>query len=95
MVRIPWSELAIALTLALAAAVVGTRFRAPIGALATAITVAGAVHEYAYGESIVGRSAHRSPPTLLALGSFNMALPLAAASFFRVWQGTARLQSGC
>jgi urease accessory protein len=56
---IPWSELAIALTLALAAVVVGTRSRAPIGALATAITIAGAVHGYAYGESIVG--AERAP----------------------------------
>ncbi|HEY7085469.1 MAG TPA: HupE/UreJ family protein [Hyphomicrobiaceae bacterium] len=56
---IPWSELAIALTLALAAAVVGMRARAPIGALATAITIAGAVHGYAYGESIVG--AERTP----------------------------------
>lgn len=56
---IPWSELAIALTLALAAAVVGLRARAPIGALATAIAIAGAVHGYAYGEGIVG--AERAP----------------------------------
>jgi urease accessory protein len=35
------------------------RARAPIGALATAITIAGAVHGYAYGESIVG--AERTP----------------------------------
>src|SRR5215467_2420610 len=51
---LPWTELAIAITLALAAAVVGTRAKAPIGILATAITIAGAVHGYAYGESIVG-----------------------------------------
>ena len=63
---IPWSELAIAVTLALAAAVVGTRSRAPIGALATAITIAGAVHGYAYGESIVG--AERTPLVAYIVG---------------------------
>src|SRR5262249_13982574 len=51
---IPWSELAIALTLALAAAVVGTRAKAPTGAFAVAITIPGAGHGYAVGESIVG-----------------------------------------
>lgn len=63
---IPWSELAIVLTLALAAAVVGMRTRAPIGALATAITLAGAVHGYAYGESIVG--AERTPLVAYIVG---------------------------
>jgi urease accessory protein len=62
----PWSELAIAMTLALAAAVVGTRARAPIRALATAITIAGAVHGYAYGESIVG--AERTPLVAYIVG---------------------------
>jgi urease accessory protein len=63
---IPWSELAIALTLALAAVVVGTRSRAPIGALTAAITIAGTVHGYAYGESIVG--AERVPPVADIVG---------------------------
>jgi urease accessory protein len=63
---IPWSELAIALTLALAAVAVGTRPRAPIGALAAAITIAGAVHGYAYGESIVG--AERAPLVAYIVG---------------------------
>src|SRR5262249_18823123 len=51
---IPWSELAIALTLALAAAVVGTRSRAPIGALSAGLIVARAAHGCACGGSIVG-----------------------------------------
>lgn len=63
---IPWSELAIAMTLALAAVVVGTRARTPIGALAIAITIAGAVHGYAYGESIVG--AERTPLAAYIVG---------------------------
>jgi len=63
---IPWSELAIAVTLALAAAVVGTRSTAPVGALVTAITIAGAVHGYAYGESIVG--AERTPLVAYIVG---------------------------
>jgi urease accessory protein len=53
-ISLPWSELAIAISLALAAAMVGARARAPIGVLAALITVAGAAQGYAYGESIVG-----------------------------------------
>jgi len=63
---IPWSELAIALTLALAAGVVGMRASAPTGAFAVAITIAGAVHGYAYGESIVG--AERTPLVAYIVG---------------------------
>jgi urease accessory protein len=49
-----WSEPAIALTIAVAAAVVGMHVRSPIGLLVTLFVVAGALHGYAYGESIVG-----------------------------------------
>lgn len=48
------SELAIALSVAIAAAVLALRVRIPIGVLAPLLVVAGALHGYAYGESIVG-----------------------------------------
>jgi urease accessory protein len=50
----PWSEAAIELSLVVLAVIVGTRARIPIGAIAILFTVAGILHGYAYGESIVG-----------------------------------------
>jgi urease accessory protein len=49
-----WSEAAIALTIAIAATIVGTHARIPIIILGGLFFVAGAFHGYAYGESIVG-----------------------------------------
>ena len=63
---LPWSELAIAISLALAAAMVGMRARAPLGVLAVLIAIAGAAHGYAYGESIVG--AEPAPLTAYIIG---------------------------
>src|SRR5215468_5226720 len=77
---LPWTELAIAITLALAAAVVGTRAKAPIGILATAITIAGAVHGYAYGESIVG--AERTPLVAYRCGCALIQYGIAVGSCF-------------
>jgi urease accessory protein len=54
---LPWSEAAIALTVAAAAAVVTTRSAPPIVMLAILFAVAGVLHGYAYGESIVGAEA--------------------------------------
>jgi urease accessory protein len=51
---VPSPELAIALTVALAAGVVVTRARVPIGRLGALLVAAGALHGYAYGESIIG-----------------------------------------
>ena len=48
------SELAIALSVAIAAVVLAPRVRIPVGLLAPLLVVAGALHGYAYGESIVG-----------------------------------------
>ncbi len=48
------SELAIALSVAIVAAVLALRVRIPVGLLAPLLVVAGALHGYAYGESIVG-----------------------------------------
>jgi urease accessory protein len=51
---IPLSEIAIALTVAAATAVVAWRARLPAGLLGPLLLLAGAFHGYAYGESIVG-----------------------------------------
>ena len=51
---LPAPELAIALTVAVAAAVVAMRAKLPVGLLAALLAVAGVFHGYAYGESIVG-----------------------------------------
>jgi urease accessory protein len=48
------SELAIALSVAIAAAVLALRVHIPVSLLAPLLVAAGALHGYAYGESIVG-----------------------------------------
>jgi urease accessory protein len=51
---LPLSELGIALTIAVAAVAVALHARIPISILAVVFLIAGALHGYAYGESIVG-----------------------------------------
>jgi urease accessory protein len=52
--NLPAPEITVALTVAIAAAVVASRAELPTGLLALLLAVAGAFHGYAYGESIVG-----------------------------------------
>jgi urease accessory protein len=63
---VPLSELGIALTLAIAAVVVALHAKIPIGILAVVFLIAGALHGYAYGESIVG--AERTPLVAYMIG---------------------------
>jgi urease accessory protein len=51
---VPGSEAAIALSLVVLAAIVGLRGKIPTGLIAIFFAVAGILHGYAYGESIVG-----------------------------------------
>jgi urease accessory protein len=51
---LPFSELAIAFTLVVAAAFIAVRSRIPTGIVAILFVAAGIFHGYAYGESIVG-----------------------------------------
>jgi urease accessory protein len=55
--NLPLSELGIALTIAVAAVAVALHARIPIGILTLVFLIAGALHGYAYGESIVGAEA--------------------------------------
>ena len=50
----PGSEAAIAFSLVVLAAIVGLRTRIPVSVIAVLFAVAGILHGYAYGESIVG-----------------------------------------
>lgn len=52
--NLPAAELAIALTVAAAAGLVAMRSKLPVGLVAGLLATAGALHGYAYGESIVG-----------------------------------------
>jgi urease accessory protein len=63
---LPWSETAIGITVAVAAAIVATRSAIPIGVLAVLFVAAGVLHGYAYGESIVGAEA--TPLTAYVIG---------------------------
>ena len=49
-----WSEPAITLTIAVAAIALAMHARTPLIVIATLLTVAGVLHGYAYGESVVG-----------------------------------------
>jgi urease accessory protein len=51
---LPGSEVAIAFSLVVLAAIVGMRSRIPVGLIAILFAAAGVLHGYAYGESIVG-----------------------------------------
>jgi urease accessory protein len=63
---VSWSEPAITLTIAVAAIALAMRARPPLIVIATLLTVAGALHGYAYGESIVG--AETTPLTAYIIG---------------------------
>jgi urease accessory protein len=75
---LPWSEPAIALTIAIAAAIVTMHARIPISVLAILFVVAGAFHGYAYGESIVG--AETAPLTNYIIGFAAIQYVLAVGS---------------
>jgi urease accessory protein len=75
---LPSPEPVIALTIAVAAAIVSLRARIPVGVLATLFLMAGAFHGYAYGESIVG--AETTPLTAYTVGFAAIQYTLALGS---------------
>ena len=81
---LPWVEPAIALTIAVAAAVVGTHARAPLGVLATLFVAAGAVHGYAYGESIVGAETQPLAAYIIGFGMIQYLLALGSGVALRM-----------
>jgi urease accessory protein len=75
---LPWSETAVAVTVAAAALVVGMRVTGPIGILAVLFLASGLFHGYAYGESIVG--AETAPLAAYVLGFGAIQYCIAAGS---------------
>jgi len=81
--NLPAPELTIALTVAIAAAVVASRARLPVGLLAPLLAVAGAFHGYAYGESIVGAESAPLAAYLAGFGLIQACLAVGSAAALR------------
>jgi urease accessory protein len=81
---IPWVEPALALTGAAAAAAVGTRAKARHGLLAPLFVLAGALHGYAYGESIVGAEPGVLSAYIVGFGAIQWALATASGAALRM-----------
>jgi urease accessory protein len=76
---LPAPELAIALTVAIAAGIVATRARAPAGLLAAMLVAAGLFHGYAYGESIVGAEASPFAAYIVGFGAIQSCIAVGTA----------------
>ncbi len=81
---LPWVEPAIALTIAVPAAAVGTHARAPLSVLATLFVAAGVVHGYAYGESIVGAETQPLAAYIIGFGMIQYVLALGSGVALRM-----------
>jgi urease accessory protein len=80
---IPWVEPALALTVAAAAAAVGTRAKPPIGLLAPLFALGGGLHGYAYGESIVGAEPAPLAAYIAGFGAIQFGLAVASGAALR------------
>jgi urease accessory protein len=76
---LPAVELAIAATLALAAALVAMRPTLPAGLLAILLAAAGLFHGYAYGESIVGAEATPLAAYILGFAAIQSCIAVGSA----------------
>jgi urease accessory protein len=81
---LPWSEPAIAITIAVVAAMVAMRARVPISILATLFVVAGAFHGYAYGESIVGAETAPLATYIIGFAVIQYGLAVGSAAALRM-----------
>jgi urease accessory protein len=81
---LPLSEMAIAFTVAVAAAVAVWRARLPAALLAPLLVLAGAFHGYAYGESIVGAEPAPLAAYLAGFGLIQGCLAVGTAVALRV-----------
>ena len=73
---LPAPEFAIAITVAMAAAIVATRAKLPLALHVTLFVVTGAVHGYAYGESIVGAETAPLAAYIVGFGAVQYVLAL-------------------
>jgi urease accessory protein len=84
---LPASELAIVLTVAVAAGLVATRAKVPPALLAAMFAAAGLFHGYAYGESIVGAEPSPLAAYVVGFGIIQTAIAVGSAVAFRVLVG--------
>jgi urease accessory protein len=82
-VDVPLSELAIVVTLLVAACVVGLRWQIPSGLSALVFAAAGFFHGYAYGESIVGAEATPLVAYVIGFAAIQYAIAVAGAAALR------------
>lgn len=85
----PFSELAIALTLCAAAVIVAWRLQFGMWALAMLFAASGMVHGYAYGESIIGAEPAPLAAYVLGFGIVQLCIAAAAAAAMRLVAGTS------
>jgi urease accessory protein len=80
---LPVPELAIALTVAIAGAIVASRAGLPAGLLAPLLVVAAVFHGYAYGESIVGAETAPLAAYLVGFGVIQSCIAVGSALALR------------
>jgi urease accessory protein len=80
---LPSPELAIALTLAVAAGIVAARLRVPAMAAAILFVAVGGLHGYAYGESIVGAEATPLAAYVVGFAAIQYTVAVASALALR------------
>jgi urease accessory protein len=84
---LPWTEPAIGLTVAAAAVIVATRLRIPIVLLALLFGIAGVLHGYAYGESIVGAETAPLSAYVIGFGVIQYCVAVGSGALLRVIAG--------
>jgi urease accessory protein len=84
---VPWSEAAIAVTVAAAAAVVATRSALPAVVLAILFSAASVLHGYAYGESIVGAEAAPLGAYIIGFGLIQYIVAVGSGLVLRMLAG--------
>jgi urease accessory protein len=85
--NLPAAELAVALTVAAAAALVASRTRLPPAVLAALLAAAGVFHGYAYGESIVGAETTPLAAYVVGFGVIQTCIALGSALALRAVVG--------
>jgi urease accessory protein len=81
---LPLSELLIAVTIVVAAGIVGTLARVPIVILGSLFVLAGVFHGYAYGESIVGAETTPLVAYMVGFGVIQYGIAVASGTAVRM-----------
>jgi urease accessory protein len=88
---LPLSELLIAVTIVVAAGIIGTLARIPIVILGSLFVLAGVFHGYAYGESIVGAETAPLAAYMIGFGVIQYCIAVASGTAVRMIAGRANV----